>query len=264
MGKIRTRIIGLEEVENKQKKEQKKRSEEKKLKEKLVKKEEQIKEKKPQKEKVEAKKEPVKKVKTRVRGKKYLVALQSVDKKKKYTLEEAIPLLKKIRFGLFEESVELHIQVEKTGLKGEIDLPHATGKIVKVAVVDDHLLANIEKGILDFDILVTHPSFMPKLARFAPTLGPKGLMPNPKAGTISTHPQDVVKKFSKGLLRWKTEPKFPLIHQMVGKISLEEAALVENIRAFLHAVGKASIKKAFLKTTMSPSVELNLEKIFTA
>jgi large subunit ribosomal protein L1 len=122
-------------------------------------------------------------------------------------------------------------------------------------------LANIEKGKIDFDILVTHPSFMPKLARFAKVLGPKGLMPNPKAGTISANPEEVVKKFSKGVLRWKTEPKFPLIHQMIGKISFETKALAENAEKLINVVGKTHVKKAVIKSTMSPSIKLEVEKV---
>lgn len=260
MGKIRTRTIGLENVEEEQKKEQKKRSEEKKTKEKPVKKEE-LTEKKPLSKKENVKKETEKKQKVRSRSKTYLEAQKLIDRKKKYTLQESIGLLKKIKRSSFDETVELHINADKTGLKGEIQLPHSIGKTVRVAVVDDALLDQIEKGVFDFDILVTHPSFMPKLARFAKTLGPKGLMPNPKAGTISPNPQDVVKKFEKGMLRWKTEPKFPLIHQMIGKISFEESALFENAKTFLQAVGKAHIQKVVVKTTMSPSLWIDTESI---
>jgi len=118
----------------------------------------------------------------------------------------------------------------------------------------------LEKGKIEFDVLVTHPSFMPKLAKFAKVLGPKGLMPNPKAGTVSTKPEEVVKKFEKGMLRWKTEAKFPLIHQMIGKISFEEKKLIANAEKFIEAVGKTHIKNAFIKTTMSPSIKLEMLK----
>ncbi len=174
------------------------------------------------------------------------------------TIKEAVSLLKKIKSAGFDESIELHLVVDEMGLKGELDLPYSTGKIVKVSVVDDKVLTEIEKGKLDFDILVTHPSFMPKLAKFAKVLGPKGLMPNPKAGTISPHPEELVKKFSKGLLRWKTEAKSPLIHQMIGKLSAEEKSLVANADKFIEAVGKKHIQKAYIKSTMSPSIRLEI------
>lgn len=276
MGKIRTKILGLEEVEKSQKEEAKKRSEEKKLKKaKTEKSEEVVEEKKslPQKKdesaesvekkdikvvKNKVKKEEKVKIVEKKRGKKYQEVKKLVDRSKEYSVEHAVELLKKLKTVKFDESVEIHMNVDETGLRGEVDLPHSTGKIVKVAVVSDEVLAEIEKGQMNFDILVTHPSFMPKLAKFAKILGPKGLMPNPKAGTISPKPEEVVKKFAKGLLRWKTEPKFPLIHQMIGKLSMENKALIENATKFINAVGKAHIQKAYLKSTMSPSIRLEI------
>lgn len=260
MGKVRTRILGLEDLEKQQKEEQKKRAAEKKrageesAEAEETKKEEVKETKKDKKEK--------KSVVAKKKGKKHREALKKVDASKAYTVTEAIVVLKKIKYAGFDESVELHLNLDETGLKGEVYLPHSTGKTVRVSVVSDEVLSKLEKGIIDFDVLVTHPSFMPKLAKFAKVLGPKGLMPNPKAGTVSTNPDEVVKKFSKGVLRWKSEPKFPLLHQMVGKISTEEKALEENVVTFLKTVGKPHIKAAYLKTTMSPSVKLDLEVIF--
>lgn len=119
----------------------------------------------------------------------------------------------------------------------------------------------MEKGIIDFDILITHPSFMPKLAKYAKVLGPKGLMPNPKAGTVSTAPEEVAKKFQTGVMRWKSEAKFPLLHQMIAKISLENDKIEENAVVFIQSVGKAHIKEVFIKTTMSPSMKIDIEKL---
>lgn len=281
MGKIRTRTIGLEDVEEQQKKEQKERAAQKKV-EKLHKEEKKAKKASSkameelkaveEKEKLseetsdkaetkhEAKKEEkkVEPVKTHKRGKKYKAAAKAVEKNKTYTLVEAIAVLKKVKYADFDESVELHLNVLENNLKGEVELPHTTGKTVRIKIVDDALLDQLENGIIDFDILVTHPSYMPKLAKFARTLGPKGLMPNPKAGTISPNPEDVVKKYEKGVLKWKTEAKFPLIHQMIGKISHDEKALVENAESFLHSVGSSKIKAAFIKTTMSPSLKVTV------
>lgn len=259
MGKIRTRILGLEEIEEKQKKEQKEKSATKKTqKKKEIKEEvktEEKKEKKPEKKVVEDKKvvpEP------RKRGKKYQENKKMVDKNKLYSLKEAVEMLKKFKKASFDESVELHLVVDEVGLKGEVELPYSTGKTVRVKIVDDKVLEEIEKGKLDFDVLVAHPSFMPKLTKFAKILGPKGLMPNPKAGTISPNPEEIVKKFSKGVLRWKTEPKFPLIHQMIAKISVKEEEIVANAEKFIDAVGKKHIKKTYIKTTMSPSLKLQI------
>lgn len=272
MGKVKPRLIGDTEIEEKQKKEQKAKAMEKKM---LKKKETKVEDKpmvdvgvdnEPVFEKKE--KKVVKKSATQtasakasaVRGKKYTEAKNMVDRNKFYTLAEAVELLKKMKLVKFDQSVELHFTVDETGLKGEVELPFSTGKIVRVKIVDDNILNDLEKGKIEFDVLVTHPSFMPKLAKFAKVLGPKGLMPNPKAGTVSTKPEEVVKKFEKGMLRWKTEAKFPLIHQMIGKISNEEKNLIANAEKFISVVGKAHIQSAFIKTTMSPSLKLELNK----
>ena len=264
MGKIRSRMLGSEEIEKEQKEEQKKRAEEKKMKktQKKVEEKEEVKEpteeKAPEK-KVKPKKEVVEKVvKAKVVGKRFGMNKKMVESGKLYTIEAAVALLKKMKLAAFVESVEFHANVESTGLKGEVELPHTTGKSVRVVIVDDALLEQLAKGIINFDVLITHPSYMPKLARYAKVLGPKGLMPNPKAGTISPKPEEVAKKFSKGLLRWKTEPKFPIIHQMVGKISHTDSDLVENIQALIKSIGKSNMFSAYIKTTMSPSVKLDI------
>lgn len=256
MGKIRTRILGLEDIEKQQKDEQKKRSVEKSAE-------------KNEGEKVEAKaedakkaeaKEPKKSTTARVRGRKYLAAKKAVAKGTKLKITEAIELLKKVKWASFDESVDIHMNVVKTGLRGEVELPHSTGKTVRVAIVSDKVLDELAENKIEFDILITHPSFMPKLARFAKLLGPKGLMPNPKAGTISPNPEEVAKKFMKGTLRWKTEPKFPILHQMVGKLSYDTSKLAENAQALINAVGKANIKNVFVASSMGPSVEIEIEE----
>ena len=261
MGKVRTRILGLEELEQAQKEEQKKRSQEKKAAKGKDSEEEVdavVEEKAaPQAKKKEAE-APVKK---HVIGKKHKEALKKVDSSKTYTLTEAVELLKNIKYAGFDESVELHLNIDKEGLKGEVELPHSTGKTVRIKIVDDKVIEGLENGVIDFDILITHPSFMPKLAKYAKTLGPKGLMPNPKAGTVSPNPEEVAKKFEKGTLRWKAEPKFPLLHQMVGKISMESGKIVDNARAFITSVGKAHVRSVFIKTTMSPSMKVDIEKM---
>lgn len=277
MGKVRTRILGLEDLEQQQKEEQKKRSAEKKAERgesaeasaPEAETEEQTDlgpsgskpKKKTQKVNVEDIKR-AKKGKSHKRGAKYVKALKQIDSEKKtYSIAEAIPVLKKIAYAKFPESVEVHLNVDKTGLKGEVDLPHSTGKTVRVAIVDDALLEKIEEGKIEFDILVSHPSFMPKLAKYAKILGPRGLMPNPKSGTVSPKPEEVVKKFEKGVLQWKSEPKAPVVHQMVAKLSLGDKEIEENVITFLNSVGKAHISSAFIKTTMSPSLALSLQEM---
>ena len=206
--------------------------------------------------------EKKKKVKAHIRGANYKKAKKEVEKTSNHqllTLEEAIKLLKKIKYTKFDESVELHINTHKENIKGEVELPHSTGKKIRVKIVDSKVLEEIEKGKLDFDILITHPQYMPMLAKHAKVLGPKGLMPNPKAGTISDKPEEIAKKFLKGSLRWKTEAKAPLIHQMIGKISFEDKTLAENASALLVSIGKSQIQSAFIKTTMSPSIKIQID-----
>jgi len=282
MGKIRTRVLGLEEEEKKQKVEQKKRAEDKKahkvhlsgLKggERMV----EVEASEESLQKMEKAKKliaeapvaktaadkKVKKIKAKARGENYQKAKKKIDKNKKYSLAEAIDILKKIKFANFDESVEIHLNVDEVGLRGEVVLPHPTGKTIRVKIVDDKFIDDFSdgKGKIDFDILITHPSFMMKLAKLAKILGPKGLMPNPKSGTISDKPEELAKKFSQGGLHWKTEPKAGLIHQMVGKISFPDKKLMENIKALFLSVGKHRIQAAFIKTTMSPAVKIDVEK----
>lgn len=274
MGKIRTRFIGDESTEDEQKKEQRERAKRKKM-EKILhenpevsdelveKKEKKTEEKADKKEAAAPAKAEAKSAKKapRKRGKKYKEALKKVDVEKVYELKEAIEAIKKAAFAKFPESVELHLNTDKQGLKGEIELPHSTGKTVRVAIVDDKVIEQLEKGVIEFDILITHPSFMPRIAKYARTLGPKGLMPNPKSGTVSPNPEEVAKKFQKGTLRWKTEGKAPLIHQMVAKLPSSTEEIAENVIAFIGSVGKKNIKAAFIKSTMSPALKLNIENM---
>lgn len=264
MGKMKPRTLGVEEIEKEQKAKQKEKAAEKKATKQPeivadVSSDVKTVENKPKKK--TEKKTDTKKVTQKAKGAKYQKSKKMVDSTKKYTLEEAVALLKKMKYTSFDESVEIHMNVEKTGLRGEVELPHATGKTVRVAIVNDAVLNELENGKMNFDILITHPSFMPKLAKYAKVLGPKGLMPNPKTGTISPTPEEVAKKFLKSTLRWKTEPKFPLIHQMVGKLSYDDVKLVENLKAFIEAVGKMRIFQAYLSSTMTPGVRIDLEKV---
>jgi len=252
MGKIRTQILGLADIDKPASDSPKVATAQE---EKTAKKEVKAAEAKENEAKT-AKKNVSKKV----RGKKYLQAKKKLGEVKKMKLAEAVELLKKAKYVSFDESIDLHMNVEKTGLRGEVELPHSTGKTVRVAIVNDAILEQLTNGKIEFDILITHPSFMSKLARFAKVLGPKGLMPNPKAGTVSANPEEVAKKFLKGTLRWKTEPKFPLIHQLIGKLSYDSKNLVENAQAFINSVGKAQIKSMFIASSMGPSIEIEIEK----
>lgn len=268
MGKIRVKTIGIEDEEKKNQAEAKKRAEAKKLESKKAS-EEIATSQAPRNDKEEApkaeKKPMVKKqkgdVQKKTRSEKYKTALKLVDTKKVYALKEALEILPKLKVANFDETVELHINTIETGMSGTISLPHGTGKAVKVAIADDGVIESIQNGKIDFDILVATPQMMPKLARVAKILGPKGLMPNPKNGTVTANPEEVAKKFADGQMRYKTEAKNPLMHVIVGKVSFGDTKLSENIKAMLAALGMGKIKKVTLKSTMSPALHLDFTTI---
>lgn len=196
--------------------------------------------------------------KLKSRGKAYKEAQKIIDHEKFYPLTEAIELMKKASFLKFDGTVEVHLNTLEKGLHGQVSLPHGTGKIVRVAIADDNLLEKIGSGKIDFDILVSSPAMMPKLAKFAKVLGPKGLMPNPKNNTISEKPEELVKKLSSGMTQFKTEAEMPIIHFVIGKISFPSKNLEENFLALTKAIGQDKIKSIFLKSTMSPSVKVKI------
>ncbi|MBI4079261.1 MAG: 50S ribosomal protein L1 [Candidatus Levybacteria bacterium] len=195
---------------------------------------------------------------TRKRGRKYQAVAEMVDKNKRYSLGQALELLPKLRLAKFDETVELHINTIETGLSGNLSLPHGSGKKVRVAIADEKLIADIEKGKIEFDILLATPEMMPKLAKVAKYLGPRGLMPNPKTGTITQKPEEEAKKYEAGALRFKTEQKAPIIHLTIGKLSFGEKKLSENIKAVFSAIQAGKIKNATLKSTMSPGIKLEV------
>jgi large subunit ribosomal protein L1 len=194
--------------------------------------------------------------KTKRRSTMYLEKAMEIDKSKLYPLSDGLILLRKVKIAKFDETVELHINTTETGISGQVKLPHGNGKELRVLEADDELISEIEKGNIDFDILIASPSFMPKLARVAKVLGPKGLMPNPKNGTISENPEEAMKKFQGGQINFKTESKSPIIHLSIGKTSFEDKALSENITTIIKAIKKERIKSITLKSTMSPGIKL--------
>lgn len=193
------------------------------------------------------------------RGQKYLKMKSLVDKSKVYSISEAVKLVKETSYSSFDGTVEVHLNVADKGLRGIVSLPHGTGKEVRVKIADDALIdAIVAGGKIDFDILVAEPSMMPKLARAAKILGPKGLMPNPKTGTIGPDPKKLAEDLAKGQLQWKTEPSFPIVHSILGKVSFDDKKIVENFNALIKSIGKDKIRSVFIKATMGPSVEVGI------
>ena len=208
-------------------------------------------------------KKPEKATKRVVRqhGKAYLEAKNRFLNQKALPLKEALSILKKISYEKFNATVELHLNLNEPNLKGEVTLPHGTGRTLKIAVFDDDIEAQIKENKIDFDVLVAQPKDMAKLVKYAKFLGPRGLMPSPKKGTLTEDHKTAVKKLASGTLNYKSESKFPLLHQIVGKRDFTEAQLRENIVAFVLAVNPKHIVGAVLKTSMSPAIKLQLDSI---
>lgn len=193
----------------------------------------------------------------KVRGKKYKEARAKVDKTKLYPIDNAIKLVKETSYSSFDGTVDMHLIVKKEGFSVNVELPYPTGKKRKIEIADKNTVEKLKKGEIDFDVLLATAEMMPKLVPFAKTLGPRGLMPNPKTGTIIKDLKDA-KKFSANTLTLKTEKKAPIIHVSVGKVSQKDKELIENTESILSTIGKRQILKAYLASTMGPSVKLDL------
>ncbi len=202
--------------------------------------------------------ETKKAVKKSSRSKKYQAVRSQVDKTKTYDVFSAVELVKKMSYSKFGGSIEAHGVLREVGEAAKVTFPHSTGKTVRVAIVDDELLAKIETGTIDFDVLVAAPQFMPKLAKLAKILGPKGLMPNPKNGTLTPKPELKKKELEAGSLVIRTEKKAPLIHLTIGKVNMDTKELVENIDTLIK-VTKGKLLKLSICASMSPSVRVKVE-----
>lgn len=199
----------------------------------------------------------------------------SWDKTRHYPTSEAVDLLKKSRHRRFDQTIELHLTVAEKNIRQTVVLPHGTGKSANILVFTTNaqaaeasksagatmvggkeLVSKIQKsGLRDVDMALATPEMMPLLVPIAKILGPKGLMPNPKAGTITSNPQDYLASRSKGTIDIKTEKDQPLAHIVVGKISMEAKDIQENIQAIFSALS-GKILKATLCGTMTPGIKL--------
>ena len=227
------------------------------------------------------------------RGKKYQDAVKNFDKAAQYDVAEAISLVKKNATAKFDETIELHIRTGCDGrhaeqqIRGAVVLPHGTGKSVKVLVfakgtkVDEaqaagadyvgaeELIPRIQNdGWLDFDVVVATPDMMGVVGRLGRVLGPKGLMPNPKAGTVTMDVTKAINDIKAGKIEYRLD-KTNIIHVPVGKASFTEEQLADNFQTLIDAIMKAkpsTVKGAYLKSvaltsTMGPGVKLNVAKL---
>ena len=275
MGKTRTIIIG-EEVQDEKSKKTTIEKKQKPVKKKIVQQEvaetseesnditdkkEEIVEVEESRSKV-AEKPKIKKTvkKARPKSKIYLRSKKQVEKKP-YVLAEAISLVKKTSYAKFDATIELHINTKsKKGqdfLRGLVTLPAGSPKQKKIAVADEPLIEKIKTGKIDFDILISTPEFMPKLAQIAKILGPKGMMPNPKSGTVTDDVEKVKEELSSGKIEYKTDP-LGNIHIGIGKVSWDEKKLMSNISAVLQVIPQNRLNKVYLCATMGPSIQITL------
>jgi len=194
----------------------------------------------------------------KVRGKKYQAVRAQLDKTKVFDPAQAIALVKKFSYAKFDASVEVHIVLKEVGTSVNLTLPHSTGKTINVVIANDQVLADVEKGKIDFDVLLASPELMPKLAKLAKILGPKGLMPNPKNGTLTPKPELKKKELEAGTFTLKTEKKAPLMHLVIGKVSMDDKVLVENLLTIIRAL-KNKIVKLVVAPSMGPAIRVDYE-----
>ncbi len=221
-------------------------------------------------------------------GKKYTAAAAKIDRTKLYDVPQAVALVRSAAYAKFNETLEVALRLgvdpkhADQMVRGTVVLPHGTGQTIRVAVVasgekvreaedagadvvgGDDLVAKIQGGYLDFEALVATPDMMKSLGRLGKVLGPRGLMPNPKAGTVTFDVGKAVKELKAGKIEFRVD-KTAIVHCPVGKLSFADEALVENTEALIGAIQKAKpaaakgkyVKSIFLGSTMGPSVPVD-------
>jgi len=194
--------------------------------------------------------------KARLRSKRYLEARKKIDVNKLYSLSDATKLVKETSLTKFDGKVEAHLTVTEEGTLGEITFPHLDLGSKKIVILNDAILAEIKDNKINFDILIATPVTMPKLLPFARLLGPKGLMPNPKNGTLTDKPEEAVKKLSVAKTQIKTEKKAKVVHIIVGKVSQPITEIEANVKELINVIRLPRIKKLVLCSTMGPGVKV--------
>ena len=222
------------------------------------------------------------------KGKRYIESAKLVDKTTSYAVNEALELVQKTAKAKFDETVELHVKLGVDGrnadqqVRGVVVLPHGTGKSLKVLVIAkgdnadiaekngadfvgaEDMVAKIQQGWLGFDAVVTTPDMMPVISRVAKVLGPKGLMPNPKSGTVTTDVAKAIKEIKAGKVEYRLD-KTNIIHVMIGKVSFGTEKLQENLERVMEALIKAKpaaakgtyIKSVSVSSTMGPGIKVD-------
>jgi large subunit ribosomal protein L1 len=226
------------------------------------------------------------------KSKRLRAAEQTVDRTKAYGLAEAVALVKKNASTKFDESIELALNLgvdprhADQMVRGTVDLPHGTGKSLRIAVFakgdkaeearaagadvvgDDDLAAAIQGGEINVDRCIATPDMMPVVGRLGRILGPRGLMPNPKLGTVTPNVAQAVKAAKAGQVQFRVE-KAGIVHGGIGKASFDDALLIDNIKAFVDAVNRARpagakgtyLKRAAVSSTMGPGVHVEVASV---
>jgi large subunit ribosomal protein L1 len=225
-------------------------------------------------------------------AKKYKAAIALFDRDMQYTPTEAVEIVKKTASAKFDESVDVAIRLgvdprkADQAVRGTVALPAGSGKTLRIAVIAagdaanearaagadlvgaDELAADIEKGNMDFDLMIATPDMMPLVGRLGRVLGPRGLMPNPKSGTVTTDVGRAVSEFKGGKVEYRTD-RYGNVHVLVGKASFSAADLERNLRAVLDEVQRAKpaaakgkyLRKISLSTTMGPGVKIDVNRL---
>lgn len=220
------------------------------------------------------------------------LALSKIEPDRQYKLSEAAALLKDITYTKFDASVDIDVRLgvdprkANQMVRGVVTLPHGTGKNVRVLVLCtpdkeeaakqagadyvglDEYIDKIKGGWTDVDVIITMPTVMPKIGALGRILGPRGLMPNPKSGTVTMEVEKAVKEVKQGKIDFKVD-KFGIIHSSVGKVSFEPEKIVENAMEFINTIIKLKpsaakgtyIKSIYLSTTMSPGIPVDTKSI---
>ncbi len=222
------------------------------------------------------------------RGKKYRQAIEKIEPNKEYPLNEAVKLAKEVAYANFDETFEIHMRLGVNPkyadqmVRGTLVLPHGTGKSVKVAVIasgdkykeaeaagadvvgGEDLVEKIKGGWMEFDALIATPDMMRHVGKLGRILGPRGLMPNPKAGTVTFDVANAVKELKAGRIEYKVD-KTGIVHNAIGKKSFSEDQLVDNAKAYIQAIIKAKpasakgryIHSIYISTTMGPGIKVD-------
>ena len=227
------------------------------------------------------------------KSKRHIANLELIDKNKAYSIEEAVELVKKTSNSKFDATLEvamnLNLDVKKADqqLRGAVVLPHGTGKSKRILVLakgeqatkaknagaefvgDIDMITKIEKeNWFDFDVIIATPEMMPMLGKIGKLLGPKGLMPNPKTGTVTTDVVRAIEETKKGKVNYRTD-SFGNVHGVFGKASFDSVKLVENLKAFIDVILKAKpttakgiyVKNVSVSSTMGPGVKIDLTSL---